>query len=82
MPQNHLQTSSMTPQSTPKHIWELFFSGHFSPKILKKRLSPQTRHCRVAQTKGDARQTVKFYFSVDFESYGAHSTSIATKTMV
>ena len=29
------------PQSIPKHIWNLFFSGHFSSQIARKRLSPQ-----------------------------------------
>ena len=44
-----------TPQSIPKHIWKLFFSGHFSPQIAQKRLSPQapplqaTRHLLASQ---------------------------------
>ena len=35
------------PQSIPKHIWKLFFSGHFSPQIAQKRLSPQPSPCRL-----------------------------------
>ena len=31
---------------------------------------------------GSARRTVKFHFSVDFESYGAVHTTFTTKTMV
>ena len=31
---------------------------------------------------GSARRTVKFHFSVDFESYGAVHTTFITKTMV
>ena len=42
MRHNHLKTSSIAPQSTPKHIPKLFSGADFSPQVPQKRLSPQT----------------------------------------
>ena len=50
MRQKHPKTSQIPPQSIPKHIWKLFFSGHFSPHIAQKRLSPPGRLLGISLT--------------------------------
>ena len=46
----------------PKHIWKLFCSGHFSPQIAQKRLSPQTPPGRLLCISPTANARANRYF--------------------